>query len=63
MSDSDNRIQLSRTVYVRVLYENFRTEWITFRASDLHKASEEAKELDGVLGVLEASYIPGGVAT
>lgn len=48
-------------VYVRVL--KTYDEWIEVSAMGLQDAMAQVAKMPGVVGVLEASYEPGGIVT
>jgi hypothetical protein len=50
-------------VRVRLADTDHTLEWREIEAGDLHKAIEVAEQMPDVEVALEASYLPGGVAT
>ena len=51
------------TIYVHVVMAGPHLDWRTVEANSIAEGMEIAKELPGVIAVLEGSIIPGGVAT
>lgn len=52
-----------RNVSVYVRLEGRKAEWRTVQADSLLDAIEIAEAMPDVIGVLEASWVPGGVVT